>query len=182
MFANTENVAIFATGLSDEYVVFNAGEILKRPTRADCKSAVKTSQVRILLSPQNEKAWKKFQAFLWSNVRFYFVFLYENKGSIRKPVERQNLSINICKSKKKKFYISNSSKLTSKSFYFCIEWFSRSVSTSVIKIVQYGLIMIDYRSGYSIEGLESWLIYFFVPFGKFSKTNYFVRCVFKDVA
>ena len=28
------------------------GEILKRPTRADCKSAVKTSQVRILLSPQ----------------------------------------------------------------------------------------------------------------------------------
>ncbi len=27
------------------------GEILKRPTRADCKSAVKTSQVRILLSP-----------------------------------------------------------------------------------------------------------------------------------
>ena len=30
------------------------GEILKRPTRADCKSAVKTSQVRILLSPQKK--------------------------------------------------------------------------------------------------------------------------------
>ena len=29
------------------------GEILKRPTRADCKSAVQTSQVRILLSPLN---------------------------------------------------------------------------------------------------------------------------------
>ena len=28
-----------------------SGEILKRPTRADCKSAVQTSQVRILLSP-----------------------------------------------------------------------------------------------------------------------------------
>jgi hypothetical protein len=34
------------------------GEILKRPTRADCKSAVKTSQVRILLSPQNRKKIK----------------------------------------------------------------------------------------------------------------------------
>ena len=56
MFVYTENVSIFATGLDDVIVVFNAGEILKRPTRADCKSAVKTSQVRILLSPQNEKA------------------------------------------------------------------------------------------------------------------------------
>ena len=56
MFANPENVSIFATGLDDVTVDFNAGEILKRPTRADCKSAVKTSQVRILLSPQNEKA------------------------------------------------------------------------------------------------------------------------------
>ena len=54
MFANNKNVSIFATGLSNETLAFNAGEILKRPTRADCKSAVKTSQVRILLSPQKK--------------------------------------------------------------------------------------------------------------------------------
>ena len=40
MFVNTKNVSIFATGLDNEIFVFNAGEILKRPTRADCKSAV----------------------------------------------------------------------------------------------------------------------------------------------
>ena len=40
MFVNKENVSIFASGLSNEILVFNAGEILKRPTRADCKSAV----------------------------------------------------------------------------------------------------------------------------------------------
>jgi hypothetical protein len=61
MFVNNKNVSIFATGLSDLTVVFNAGEILKRPTRADCKSAVKTSQVRILLSPLNLKF--RFQVF-----------------------------------------------------------------------------------------------------------------------
>ena len=39
------------------------GEILKRPTRADCKSAVKTSQVRILLSPRM-KVYKKSIIFI----------------------------------------------------------------------------------------------------------------------
>ena len=39
------------------------GEILKRPTRADCKSAVKTSQVRILLSPQ--KVLMQIRTFLF---------------------------------------------------------------------------------------------------------------------
>jgi hypothetical protein len=65
MFVNIENVAIFASGLSSVSVVFNAGEILKRPTRADCKSAVKTSQVRILLSPQKKPE---------SNFRFFYGF------------------------------------------------------------------------------------------------------------
>ncbi len=79
MFVNTENVAIFATGLSDELVVFNAGEILKRPTRADCKSAVKTSQVRILLSPLNKKSLKLFSGFFYGiKFRNYLVVLYEN--------------------------------------------------------------------------------------------------------
>ena len=43
------------------------GEILKRPTRADCKSAVKTSQVRILLSPQ-KKSRLTLGLFYWKQL------------------------------------------------------------------------------------------------------------------
>ncbi len=75
MFANIKNVAIFATGLRDVTVAFNAGEILKRPTRADCKSAVKTSQVRILLSPQKEKPERNFRLFLWNSMEELFGIL-----------------------------------------------------------------------------------------------------------
>ena len=46
------------------------GEILKRPTRADCKSAVKTSQVRILLSPQ-KKSRCKSGLFIYTKFSFY---------------------------------------------------------------------------------------------------------------
>ncbi len=42
-------------------------------------------------------------------------------------------------------------------------------------------MMIDYCSGYCIEGLKPWLIYFFMRFGKSCKTNDFICCVFKDV-
>jgi hypothetical protein len=48
MFVYFKNYSIFATVKA---IMQGIGEILKRPTRADCKSAVKTSQVRILLSP-----------------------------------------------------------------------------------------------------------------------------------
>ncbi len=53
------------------------GEILKRPTRADCKSAVKTSQVRILLSPQKKVPIHFrdfFYALFWYNL--YSLSLY----------------------------------------------------------------------------------------------------------
>ena len=70
MFVNTKNVSIFASGLDNDIFVFNAGEILKRPTRADCKSAVKTSQVRILLSPQNLKFYFRFSFFFESKKKF----------------------------------------------------------------------------------------------------------------
>ena len=80
MFANTENVAIFATGLNNDTIVFNAGEILKRPTRADCKSAVKTSQVRILLSPLKKKPEIIFRLFLW--IFFKFFCLFFNKACL----------------------------------------------------------------------------------------------------
>jgi hypothetical protein len=51
MFVYFKNYSIFATVKA---IMQGIGEILKRPTRADCKSAVKTSQVRILLSPQKK--------------------------------------------------------------------------------------------------------------------------------
>ena len=44
IFVLPEKQYIFATAY---------GEILKRPTRTDCKSVGKPSQVRILLSPRN---------------------------------------------------------------------------------------------------------------------------------
>jgi hypothetical protein len=53
------------------------GEILKRPTRADCKSAVKTSQVRILLSPQKKP--ENFQVFFMP-LFFFFVFFVLQKS------------------------------------------------------------------------------------------------------
>ena len=40
------------TSLNREVFNLNFGEILKWPTRADCKSAAQASKVRILLSPQ----------------------------------------------------------------------------------------------------------------------------------
>ena len=49
------------------------GEILKRPTRADCKSAVKTSQVRILLSPQ--KGLIIDWSFFYSTSEFLFIHI-----------------------------------------------------------------------------------------------------------
>jgi hypothetical protein len=76
MFVNIENVPIFASGLSNGLGVFNVGEILKRPTRADCKSAVQTSQVRILLSPQ--KSLKLFSGFFMS-FNFNALFLFTNE-------------------------------------------------------------------------------------------------------
>jgi hypothetical protein len=57
---------------------------------------------------------------------------------------------------------------------------TESICTSVVKIVQNGLIMIDYRSGYSIKGLDYRLIYFFLTYGNSSDTNYFVGSNFKD--
>ena len=66
------------------------GEILKRPTRADCKSAVRTSQVRILLSPP--KSPELFQDFFYTQK---LAGIFTKLGSRRKPVERQELSINI---------------------------------------------------------------------------------------
>jgi hypothetical protein len=57
MFAYLKNNCIFATAIAKKKLPEKAGhngEILKRPTRTDCKSVEKSSQVRILLSPQPE--------------------------------------------------------------------------------------------------------------------------------
>jgi hypothetical protein len=71
---------------------------------------------------------------------------------------------NRCKPKQEEFYISYPSELCPKGFNFSIERFRRSVCTSIVKIVEYILIMNGHSSGYGTEALKSRLSYFFMPF------------------
>ncbi len=72
LFGNIKNNSIFATALRANYRNI-VGEILKRPTRTDCKSVGKPSQVRILLSPQKKKLTITVSFFYYTYFSYYSI-------------------------------------------------------------------------------------------------------------